>query len=223
MRNTVLLSTLVALLFSNCEKDPAPPGADVPTIYTRSPVINITYTSASIEGEVTSAGNSVITARGICWSTQQMPTISDSKTNNMGGTGSFTNTITGLLPNTTYYVRAYASNSTGTNYGGQINFTTLRLPTITTNNITSITANSAVSGGFISNAGTSSVTQRGVCWSTSTNPTIALGTKTFNGSGTGSFTSNIVGLASQTTYYVRAYATNAGGTSYGANISFRTN
>jgi uncharacterized protein (TIGR02145 family) len=80
----------------------------------------------------------------------------------------------------------------------------------------------AISGGTISSDGGSAVSARGVCWSTSPGPTVALATKTSNGSGTGGFTSNISGLSKNTTYYVRAYATNTVGTAYGNEISFTT-
>ena len=93
-------------------------------------------------------------------------------------------------------------------------------PTVFTTAISGITSTSAVSGGNVTSDGYSAVTVRGVCWNTATNPTVALSTKTTNGTGTGSFVSNITGLTLGTTYYVRAYATNAVGTSYGAEFSF---
>ena len=97
------------------------------------------------------------------------------------------------------------------------------LPTVTgstaTSNISYTTANS---GGTITNDGGAAITVRGVCWSTSSNPTIALSTKTIDGSGTGSFTSTITGLVGATTYYVRAYATNSEGTAYGNQVVFTT-
>lgn len=94
-----------------------------------------------------------------------------------------------------------------------------QLPIITTNTITSITTNSATCGGDVTSNGASSVTARGVCWSTSQNPTVSE-SHTTDGSGTSSFTSNITGLTTGTTYYVRAYATNSAGTSYGEQRSF---
>lgn len=93
---------------------------------------------------------------------------------------------------------------------------------VTTTAITGITQTAAVSGGNVTSAGSSSVTARGVVWSTAPNPTVALSTKTSDGTGTGTFTSNITGLTANTTYYVRAYATNSSGTSYGNEISFTT-
>lgn len=95
-------------------------------------------------------------------------------------------------------------------------------PTITTTTVSDIAASNAKSGGTIVSNGGDNITVSGVVWSTSTNPTIALTTKTTNGAATGSFTSTILGLAPETTYYVRAYATNSIGTSYGAEESFTT-
>jgi len=81
----------------------------------------------------------------------------------------------------------------------------------------------ALSGGNILSEGGSTVTARGVCWSTNVHPTVALATKTTNGTGSGSFSSSISGLSSATTYYVRAYATNSVGTTYGPELNFTTN
>lgn len=90
---------------------------------------------------------------------------------------------------------------------------------LTTTAVSSITQTSAVSGGTITYQGASAITARGICWSTSPNPTLA-NSFTTNGTGVGTFTSNLTGLSAGTTYYVRAYATNAGGTSYGNQVSF---
>ena len=98
---------------------------------------------------------------------------------------------------------------------------TASLASLTTTTASSVTENSAESGGNISSDGGSSVTARGVCWSTSSNPTITDST-TNNGSGTGSFSSSLSGLSANTTYYIRAYATNNAGTAYGGEKSFTT-
>ena len=95
------------------------------------------------------------------------------------------------------------------------------LPTLTTTTVTGITAITANSGGNVTNEGGTSVTTRGVCWSTTPNPTI-INSKTLDGSGSGLFTSSIIGLKENTTYYVRAFAINCRGTSYGAQVSFST-
>ena len=98
--------------------------ATAPTVTTTA-ISNIDKTTATGGGNVTADGGASVTARGICWSTSQNPTISGSHTTDGTGTGSFTSTMTGLEPNTTYYVRAYATNSVGTAYGEEVSFTTL--------------------------------------------------------------------------------------------------
>jgi hypothetical protein len=95
-----------------------------PTVTTVA-ISNIDKTTATGGGNVTADGGATVTARGICWSTSQNPTISGSHTTDGTGTGSFTSSMTGLTANTTYYVRAYATNSAGTAYGEQVSFTTL--------------------------------------------------------------------------------------------------
>ncbi|TFG42393.1 MAG: hypothetical protein E4H43_03205, partial [Bacteroidia bacterium] len=86
----------------------------------------------------------------------------------------------------------------------------------------SITATTAVSGGNIASDGGGTVTARGVCWSSTSQTPTTSDSKTTDGSGTGSFTSNITGLSPGTEYYIRAYATNSAGTSYGNMVSFPT-
>lgn len=193
-----------------------------PTVSTNN-VTNITQTSATCGGNVASDGGATVTARGVCWSTSQNPTVSGSHTTDGTGTGSFTSNITGLTQGTTYYVRAYATNSAGTSYGEQKTFTTnsVNLPTVTTNSVTNVQQTTATCGGNVTADGGSTVTARGVCWSTSQNPTVN-GNHTSNGTGTGSFTSSITGLSPNTTYYVRAYATNSAGTAYGTQRTFTT-
>ena len=100
---------------------------------------------------------------------------------------------------------------------------TVYLPALSTTVISALTSTECTLGGNISFEGGSSVTARGVIWSTITNPTIALSTKTSNGTGTGSFTTSITNLTPKTIYYVRAYATNSAGTAYGNEITFTTN
>jgi hypothetical protein len=95
-----------------------------PTVLTAS-VSTITQTSAASGGNVTADGGATVSARGVCWGTSANPTISSSHTSDGSGTGAFTSAITGLSPYTTYHVRAYATNSAGTGYGGDIYFTTL--------------------------------------------------------------------------------------------------
>lgn len=93
------------------------------------------------------------------------------------------------------------------------------LAQLTTTAASSITCTAATSGGNITSDGGSAITARGICYSTTANPTIA-NSVVNSGSGTGSFTSNITGLTAGTTYHVRAFATNSAGTAYGNDISF---
>ena len=95
------------------------------------------------------------------------------------------------------------------------------IPTVTTNSITNIAANSATGGGNVTSDGGATVTERGICYATTANPTTA-NSKIVVGSGTGTYTATMSGLTPSTTYYVRAFATNANGTGYGAQESFTT-
>ena len=194
-----------------------------PTV-TTDDVTNIAQTTATSGGNVTSDGGASVTVRGVCWSTSQNPTTADDLTTDGSGLGGFTSSLAGLTANTIYYVRAYATNSAGTSYGNEKEFTTLpdvTIPTVSTAPVTNITTNSATSGGTVTDDGGAFVSARGVCWSTSQSPTLA-DPYTTDGTGTGSYVSQLIGLTSNTTYYVRAYATNSEGTSYGNQQSFTT-
>jgi uncharacterized protein (TIGR02145 family) len=399
--------------------------AAIPTV-TTAEITNISNTYVTSGGNVTDAGANIVTARGVCWSTSQNPTIADSKTTDGSGIGTFMSSVIGLTANTAYFLRAYATNITGTAYGNEVSFTTLNiqcpasftdsrdgkvysavligtqcwmkqnlnvgtriagatnqtnnatiekycynntetncttygglyqwnemmlytttpilqgicptgwhlpsdtewtslttylggasvaggkmkeagtshwiapntgatnssgftalpagyrglgggfgylgevtffwssaeyqgstawiryfdygtievnkgsndktdgfsvrcikndsqkfLPTVTTTAISNIATIIATSGGNIINDGSSAVNARGICWSTSQNPSIA-NNKTVNSNGIGPFISLMTGLTPNTTYYVRAYATNSVGTAYGSQLSFTT-
>jgi uncharacterized protein (TIGR02145 family) len=129
----------------------------------------------------------------------------------------------GLTPGESYTYSVYAFNNSGNSatYSNEVTIKTESTAILTTTNVTSITTTSAISGGAITADGGASVTARGVCWSTSQNPTIS-NNKTTDGNGEGLFISNITGLLTYTTYYVRAYATNSVGTAYGNEVSFTT-
>ena len=223
----LILMGFVLMLANSCNKDDptSTPTVGLPTVTTAT-ISDITGNTATSGGNITNDGEATVTARGVCWSTTENPTTASSKTSDGTSTGSFTSNLTNLTEGTAYYVRAYATNSVGTAYGNELSFTTtsvttVGLPTVTTATISDITGNTATSGGNITNDGEATVTARGVCWSTTENPTTA-SNKTVDGLGTGSFTSNLTNLTAGTTYYVRAYATNSMGTAYGNELSFTT-
>jgi hypothetical protein len=211
--------------YSNLSVSTIPPPPK-PTVTTDS-ITQITDTTALGGGNIIDDGGSPITVRGICWSTSHNPDTSSNKTNNGNGSGAFISNITGLSANITYYVRAYAINVSGISYGEERQFTTTNIsnsaiPSVSTDPISAVTSSSATGGGNVINDGGQTVTARGICWSTSPNPDITSPTKTNDGTGTGTFVSNITGLTSNTTYYVRAYATNIIGTAYGVQEQFTT-
>ena len=183
-------------------------------------VTNITAISG---GNITSDGGTPVTARGICWSTSPNPTVTNDSTRNGVGTGAFTSNISNLLGSTTYYIRAYAINTTGIGYGNQITFTTPvpTPPSLTTTAASSITSVSVETGGTILNNGGAPITARGVVWDTLQNPVLTKN-KSINGSINNIFLDTIRGLAGSSVYYVRSYATNSAGTAYGNEVSFTT-
>jgi uncharacterized protein (TIGR02145 family) len=209
------------LLFSGfsvrCMKND--PG-EIPVLNT-SAVTNIAITSATCGGNIISGGP--VYSKGVCWSTSNLPTVSDKKTIDGTGMDPFVSNLTGLTSSTTYYARAYATTGIGTGYGQVVSFTTknAEVPVLTTTLVSLISSTTATSGGNITYDGGSPVTSRGVCWSTSPNPT-ASDARTYEGTGTGSFISYIITLSPSTLYYLKAYATNLAGTGYGEEIQFKT-
>ncbi|MFY9150762.1 MAG: SusF/SusE family outer membrane protein [Prolixibacteraceae bacterium] len=191
-------------------------------ILTTAAITAITGNSATAGGNVTGNGGADVTARGVCFGLNPAPTIADGKTTDDKGTGEFVSSISGLKGNTTYYVRAYATNSAGTGYGPEVSFKTLiDLPKVTTAAVTGTTKVSAISGGNVTDEGGGTVTARGIVWGTAANPTIT-DQKVESGAGAGEFVGNLSGLTSSTVYHVRAFATNSAGTAYGPDVQFTT-
>jgi hypothetical protein len=189
-------------------------------VATTLPATAITSTTATINGTINP--NSLPTSYHFEWGT----TIAYGTNTAIisAGTGStnvpvFEN-LTGLVSGTTYHFRVVATNSDGTTNGSDLTFTPGGA-VVTTTAVTGIALTAAVSGGSVSTDGGSAVTARGVCWATTANP-VATGNHTTDGTGTGTFVSNITGLSANTLYHVRAYATNANGTYYGADLTFTT-
>src|SRR5690554_6136155 len=119
----ILLMGLICVVVISCDKDDDNSQAKLPVLFTTE-VIDITSDLATSGGNITDDGGAPITVHGVCWSTNENPTIDDNKTEDGTGAVSFTSSVTGLEPNTTYYLRAYATNSAGTSYGSIMSFTT---------------------------------------------------------------------------------------------------
>lgn len=196
-----------------------------PTVETSS-ITGITDSQAQASGNILKVGNDAgITQYGHVWSTRANPTTDDQKTQ-LGSTkqtGTFSSTLTGLSPNQTYHVRAYAINAIGTAYGEDVTFTTTTgQVSLTTDGVNDITHNAATCSATVSKMGGNVITERGVCWSTTSNPTINAQRAASSDTGN-SFTVRMTGLATETTYHVRAYVqTQKGETFYGNDLQFQT-
>ncbi len=204
-----------------------PLNSDLPVITTNAVSI-LSPTTAFWGGDVTYEGTSSVLQKGICWSTSSNPTLANSFTNDGSGIGTFNSNIYPLSPTTNYYLRAYATNSSGTAYGNVVTFTTPNPSSSGTLAIVSTTVPSYVDGliancgGNITSDGGLAVQARGVCWAIGITPTIA-NSFTIDGAGAGNFSSTLVNLLPNTSYFVRAFATNDAGTAYGNSYSFTTN
>ncbi|NCC24572.1 MAG: IPTL-CTERM sorting domain-containing protein [Deltaproteobacteria bacterium] len=199
--------------------------ADVFPLVTTQDVSDITAATATGHGTIISLGTPDPRDHGVCWNTTGSPNVDDDNCRNLGpatATGAFTAAVTGLNSGTTYYVRAYVTNRAGTSYGQQVSFIA-GAPEVTTQEVSDISAASAMGHGTIVNLGTSNATAHGLCWAPTSDP-CGVGYYVDKGStsSTGPFTIDMLGLAPDTTYYVQAYATNAAGTSYGRQRSFTT-
>ena len=214
---------VLAAICPSCKKDKKE--VSIPKLTTAA-ITNISFNTATSGGTISGDGGAAITASGICWSkTNNTPTLSDSKTSGTTASGSFTSAMNNLEENTTYYVRAFATNSAGTGYGNVLTFTTtvdVKIPQLATAAITNLSYNTATSGGTISSNGGAAITASGICWSKTNNTPVLTDSMTAGTVATGSFTSVMNNLEENTTYYVRAFATNSVGTGYGNVLTFTT-
>lgn len=186
----------------------------------------ITSSQAEITGKILKVGDKEgITQHGHVWGTKANPTVDNQKTQlgKTNVTGGFVSTLTGLEPNSTYHVRAYAINSIGTSYGEDITFTTLPdIVTMTTIAARDIIHNAATVGGSISDDGGNIIVERGVCWSTGPNPTIDSERKASQ-EASARFNVRLEGLNELTAYHARAYVmTEDGKAYYGNDVTFST-
>ncbi|MDP4267087.1 MAG: fibronectin type III domain-containing protein, partial [Bacteroidota bacterium] len=197
--------------------------SDSPELTTTA-ITGITNTGCASGGTVSSPGTySAVLSEGVCWNRSGSPTLKNMDGNTSDGAITpFTSNPSGLMPSTVYYLCAYAINGTDTAYGNVLSFTTLGTPPLlSTNAITGITSSGCTSGGNITAWGGSNITDRGVCWGTSTGP-LSSGSHTSDGTGTGSYTSNPASLTPNTLYYLRSFAVNSTSTAYGNELTFTT-
>ena len=180
---------------------------------------NITATGATLKGNVTSNGGATVTVRGFMYGTSASNLSQNVQSGS--GTGNYTKALTGLSSGTTYYYKAYATNSIGTAYGDVMSFTTQTIypPSVQTNSASNITTTGATLSGNVTSNGGATVTARGFMYGTSADN---LSQSVQSGSGTGSYVANLTNLSDNTTYFYKAYATNSEGTAYGDVMSFTT-
>ena len=229
---TIVSCLAVTTMFSGCDDKENQPEIKVENEASRSQTVYADQTEGKSGVTIVTAGawSSTIT-EGSVKSTKAGAVTWLSIAPSSGGAGTHT-IIISLEPNATGSDRA--AIITITCNGETITITVTQTatkangesyaapPVLTTVEATDITATSATVGGNITDAGTPAYTERGVCFATTATPTVENNKIAFPGSGTGSFTFNLAALTPNTTYYMRAYATNDNGTVYGNEVSFTT-
>ncbi|MBO9674084.1 MAG: hypothetical protein J7577_11610 [Sphingobacteriaceae bacterium] len=187
---------------------------------------SITTTGAISGGTITDKGSSAVTDQGICWSTSPKPTIESKKVGvvSINGSGVFTSQLTGLTASTKYYVRAFAINKAGVAYGNEIELTTASIAGSTFGFSPMYIIGSTVAAADIEvlTDGGDAITERGIVYASSPNPTVSNNKVKHNNAGLGKFRVSLKSLTPKTTYYARAYAINAKGVSYSSEVTFKT-
>jgi len=220
-RYSAFLLTAIVLL-AGCEKIEPERVFKVTTIS----VGEVTKNSVLVTGNIKDLGSQPITQHGFCASIESVPTISSAHVVQLGSaasTGDYSSDITGLSPGTSYFVRAYLTNSDSTTYGRSLTFKTglPDKPSVSTATPSFVTMTTAVVGGEVTGDGGGTVTERGVYYGTSSDP-LTTGIKVAIGSGVGEFSSQLTSLAPGQKYYVVAYAINSAGSSNGSVSEFTT-
>ncbi len=217
----LILSIALILILATCKKEDKNTKPAISTIE----ISEISFNSAKSGGIIEDDGGLTIISKGVCWSEEINPSISDSVTLDGSGAGNFTSNIANLIADKEYFVRAYATNSIGTGYGMSFSFKTPKAttPALSTNSVTNVTHTSALSGGTITSNGGSPIVNSGVIWDTILDPSLDnyLGIS-LSETPDQNFITELSQLVHDRTYYVRAFATNDIGTSYGQSVPFTT-
>ena len=192
-----------------------------------APIKDIELVQALSGGTIATDAGTPVIKRGMVWDVEPNPSLERHQGISFDGEGigTFTSVLTDLSPSTTYYATAYAETEAYTTYGVQRVFNTQQatMANIRTNEVELVTHNAAYVGGEVTQSGNSEVTERGVVWGKHSNPSLSNNEGfTLDGIGAGVFNSIISGLKPETAYFYRAYATNLGGTNYGAQENFTT-
>lgn len=219
-----IIIVLTATLLSCGGNDPEEEINTIPISIETLQVTDISTSSAIIHARLNSTGKDVL-FKGICINTTANASTNDSKLEDSGTEiGNYNYKFNDLKTNTKYFARAYVISTSGTIYGKEISFVTSTniLPKITTSQVTSITQNSAFTGGALSNADNSQITAVGVCYSTLNEIPTINDNKTVEKINNSNFTSQLSGLNSNTKYFIRAYALSNGEVLYGNVITFNT-
>lgn len=216
LRTLSLLVIIPIFLFIySCNKTDAP-------VLTTHEIDDVDYRSASGGGHISDDGGDPVLSRGLCWNKTGNPTIEDSIAKCGSGTGAFHKSLSNLTPGTSYYVRAYATNSSKTGYGNEVSFRTrtIFIPVLSTYCITFSNQTTVKTGGMVHEYNGGTISERGVCWSTSPSPDINSEKKASENPEGYNFYITVTNLAPGTTYYLRSYATNEAGTGYGNELIF---
>ena len=215
-----ILTTAAFVTFS-CKENEDEAIAIVPKVETVN-ASNITISTALMGGTIKSDGGSEILAKGICFGTIPNPTVDSDTTNQGEGSDNFEAELKNLIPNTTYYARAYATNRVGTNYGEEFNFMTASgFPEVTVE-MSNVTYKKAMTKLTVTSIGASEITNTGFVWSSEhTVPDIS-DNMWPSMSTDHTFERQLTDLAIGTKYYIRAYAQNSQGTAYSDVVEFTT-
>jgi uncharacterized protein (TIGR02145 family) len=194
--------------------------AELPTVNTTEPH-DILMNYGKCGGDVTADGGFPVTARGICWNTTGDPSLEDDHVEKGSGLGTYEVELTGLASRTKYYVKAWATNQVGTNLGNQVIFTTSDLPQVGITDIGTVKPNSIECFSNVTDNGGAEILSRGFCWDRDPDPGLSEA-NIEAGNGPGDFSKTIPELSAATQFFIRAYATNINGTTYGQEIVVTT-